>query len=178
VLEQHPELTHQISTLRRKALARALRQSGYTQQQADLHAQAAFNVFLDTRHQVELFPYTVEVLHQLHQRYQLGALTNGNADIGRTAIGHYFDFSFSAEQLNNSKPHPALFHAALKYTGLSGSVCVHVGDHPTHDIQGAQQAGFFSVWVNRNSAAWPGGTPPSAEVSCLSELPEVIKQLA
>lgn len=177
LLEEEPELTHRISHLRKKTLARAVEQSGYSAEEADRHATAAFNIFLEGRHQVSLFQDVLPVLQALHQRYTIGALTNGNADINRLTIGPYFDFSFSAEQFRRSKPHPTLFRAALDFTGLTASECVHVGDHPEHDILGAQQAGFFSIWVNLKGDAWPGGTPASAEINNLSELPQAIKHI-
>lgn len=174
LLAEQPDLTHQISRLRKLALERAIRQSGYSEAQAQIHSEAAFDIFLHGRHRVTLFDHALEVLEELHQRYRIGALTNGNADVARLAVGPYFDFSFSAEEFLSNKPHPKLFNAALEHTGLKPSECIHVGDHHEHDIFGAQQAGFYTVWVNIERGEWPGGIPASAEVNSLNELPRAI----
>ena len=62
------------------------------------------------------------MLELLAQRYTLGALTNGNADIYKTDAAQYFDFAFSAEDMGASKPHPAMFQAALKKPALPLSI--------------------------------------------------------
>ena len=74
--------------------------------------------------------------------------------------------------------HAKLFQAALNYTGFSPSECVHVGDHPEQDIFGAQQLGFYTVWININNQEWPGGVKASAEINRLSDLPRTISAIA
>ena len=178
LVELRPELRHQISQLRKMALATAIEQSGYSNAEALQHAETAFQVFLHGRHQVTLFDDTLEILDRLHQDYQLGALTNGNADINLLPVRPYFDFSFSAEECKSSKPDAKLFQAALNYTGFSPSECVHVGDHTEQDIFGAQQLGFYTVWININNQEWPGGVKASAEINRLSDLPRTISAIA
>ncbi len=178
ILKRDPSLNHQVSRLRKLALGEAIKRSGYSEEHARLHAQTAFDHFMDARHEVILFDHAIEVLEELHQYYQLGALTNGNADISRLPVGPYFDFCYSAEQLLSSKPDPVLFQAALSATGLKACQCIHVGDHSEHDILGAQQMGFHTVWVNINKECWPAGqSPADEEISCLSELPKAIGKI-
>ncbi len=178
ILKQQPSLTHQISRLRKLALGQAIQKSGYSNELAQLHAQAAFDLFMDARHEVVLFDHAIEMLDELHQHYQLGALTNGNADINRLPVKPFFDFCYSAEQVLSSKPNPELFQAALSHTSLTPSQCIHVGDHSEHDIFGGQQAGFYTIWVNTDRRPWPQEyLPADAEVHCLSEIPEAISDI-
>jgi putative hydrolase of the HAD superfamily len=165
VYRQQPELAHQISELRRVALRHALLACDYSERQAQELATAAFEVFIDARHQVSLFDGAEPVLAALQQHYQLGVLTNGNADIRRLPIGRYFDFAFSAEQLNASKPGPNHFEAALNATGCMPEQLVHVGDHPEHDVEGAMAVGCHGVWYNPHGQTWPNQQAASGEIS-------------
>lgn len=174
VLAEQPEFIHRISRLRIVALTRALIESGYADDVAQRHAQAAFDIFLDARHQVTFFTHALQILEQLHNRFQLGALTNGNADINRLPIKPYFDFSFCAEEFGSSKPDPTLFRAALDHTGLQPEQCIHVGDNYDHDVIGARQAGFHAIWVNFDGKPSPDNETQTDEVRCLSELPGAI----
>ncbi len=117
--------------------------------------EKAFNVFLTARQKVSLYDDVLPVLGQLTQSWTLVALTNGNADIHRTGLGDYFDQQISAADVNAAKPDPAMFLRMINHYGVSPEQCLHVGDHPEHDIQGARNAGVGSVWLNRQQQPWP-----------------------
>jgi len=175
---QHPELAHQISEVRIIALQKALRQAGYNSKQSKNWALEAFDIFINARHEVELFDDTAMMLEQLHQRYQLGVLTNGNADISRLDINEFFDFSFAAEALNSSKPAPAHFLAAMEACQVEAHQIIHVGDHPHHDIKGALDAGCHALWFNPNNQTWPETSPEPPQVQQITDIPGAIKQIA
>lgn len=176
--QQRPDLAHQISLLRIETLQQLLLQVGYDPQLANQYARAAFDVFIDHRHQVCLFDDVESTLHDLHKDYSLGVLTNGNADIKRLAIGRYFDFSFAAEQLNSSKPAPDHFNAAMHASGASAWQIVHIGDHHEHDIEAALAAGCHAIWFNPGQKAWPESSPAPLTIKTLSEAPALIRQLS
>ncbi len=175
--ELHPDLKHHISDLRRQALYEIQLHCGYSEALARQGAEAAFDAFLRVRHQVEPYEQALDVLQALSERYVLGALTNGNADIFKLDIGEYFDFSFSAEQIGASKPLPDMFHASMKETGARSHEMVHVGDHPEHDVAGAQAVGMYTVWANYSGTGWPGDTPADEEVRNLEDLPAAVARI-
>jgi putative hydrolase of the HAD superfamily len=175
LLEQQPELAHHISRFRQQLLTHLLLDAGLPEAEAREAGQAAFETFLHERQRVDVFPTAASTLQALIERgYRLGALTNGNADVGKTSIGPLFDFVYRAEDVGASKPHPALFAAATRAADIKPHELVHVGDHLEHDVEGARNFGARSVWFNPT-----GETHPLADacVSCLSELPGVIGQL-
>ena len=176
--DKHPELAHQISEVRVIALQKALKQAGYSSTQSGKWALEAFNIFIEARHQVELFDDTVMMLEQLHKQYQLGVLTNGNADISRLDINEFFDFAFAAEVLNSSKPAPAHFHAAMETCQVEAHQIIHVGDHPHHDIKGALDAGCHALWFNPKNQTWPETSPEPPQVQRIADIPEAIEQIA
>jgi putative hydrolase of the HAD superfamily len=79
---------------------------------------------------------------------------------------------FISDQIGISKPNPKLFLRACAEVGAAPAECVHVGDHPGHDIDPANAAGMVSVLVRRNSkhANEPSRTAPRHSVADLTEL--------
>ena len=176
VLAAEPDLKHRISALRRRVLFHALNDAGYTN--PSVMADQAFEVFIEARHALDVFPQAEPTLVTLGRDYALGVVTNGNADVRRIGLGHHFAFVLCAEDIGIAKPDARLFHEALKRGGnLSAAAAVHVGDHPGDDIAGAQQAGLRAIWFNPGGKRWEGEKAPDAEVGCLSELPAVLLRL-
>ncbi len=170
VVSEHPEWAHSVTAIRLGVLRHGLAESGYRGAQLEQLTEQAFDCFLRARNEVEFFQHALTMITALHGRYQLGALSNGNADVEMVGLGEYFDFSFNADQVGTAKPHPLMFEQMLDYTGVNPGEVIHVGDHPEHDILGAQQCGLHTLWVNIDGRDWPGGERPSLEVSCLSEI--------
>ena len=174
VLKSHPELAHHVSALRKRLLQILQERAGFDRRAALAGAQRAFAVFLRERQRVALYAGALEVLQHLAGRYQLGALTNGNADIYQTEAGEYFDFALLAENIGASKPAPAMFHAALEQTGARPSEVIHVGDHPEHDVLGARRVGLRAVWINPAGQRWQYDERPDAQVEHLGQLAPAI----
>lgn len=182
IYQEQPELAHQISQLRRVSIKQAMLKAGYHNSKAESVAEQAFDIFIEARHQVTFFDTAKPMLEILHRHYSLGALSNGNADIFKLEMGRFFDFAFSAEQLNASKPAPDQFLAAQSFSNAEPSQMIHIGDNSEHDIKGAIAAGWHSIWFNPSGAVYPAnpshGQGPTREVSCLSEIPHAIESIA
>ena len=101
LLQADPGLRHRLSELRRRLLHLALREAGYTDVQAEQLAEQGFQVFLQARHQVELFPEVRPTLEKLVNRYCLGVITNGNADVRRLGLADFFRFAFDGSGAEN-----------------------------------------------------------------------------
>lgn len=172
-----PTLKHRISALRRQVLRHALSEAGYADAEADRLADESFEVFLEARHRLELFPEAQPTLEQLANTYTLGVITNGNADVRRLGLADYFKFALCAEDLGIGKPDPAPFREALRLGGASAERAVHVGDHPVDDIAGAQRAGLRAIWYNPRQLAWDAVHTPDAQIKSLLELPETLRNL-
>jgi FMN hydrolase / 5-amino-6-(5-phospho-D-ribitylamino)uracil phosphatase len=177
VWKRHPELLHHVSQMRIQTLYELQIAAGFSEEDARSGAQQAFAVFLRERHKVVLYEEVLGVLELLAQRFTLGALTNGNADIYKTDAAEYFDFAFLAEDIGASKPHPDMFQAALDKAGVRAAEIVHVGDDPRHDIQGARDMGMHTVWMNTRQIPWPGGERADREITSLQQLPAAIDSL-
>ncbi len=169
-----PSLRHDFTALRRAALARLLEEHDYDPGQAIEGVDA----FVRARSEVELYPEVDGVLRELARNYRLAGLTNGNTDLVRAGVAHYFEFSLAPADTGTSKPDPRMFEAALARAGVSPSAAVHVGDEPYYDIEGAHRAGVSAVWINRNGREWPDEhRPPHAAIVHLGELQAAVTRL-
>lgn len=177
LVEADPSFKHRISALRRRVLFHALHEAGYAEQEAEGLAERSFEVFLEARHQVELFPHVLPTLEVLSRHYTLGVVTNGNADVRRLGLMDFFAFALCAEDLGIGKPDPRPFQEALRLGKADAGTAVHVGDHPGDDIAGAQQAGLRAIWYNPQGKAWDHSHTPDAEIASLHELPELLRSL-
>lgn len=177
VLTAHPELKYQISQIRIEVIRQALIDCGYGHSVAEQLSREGFEVFIEARHEVELFNDTEDCLRELAADYTLGVLTNGNADIHRIGLGHFFSFAFSAEQLDCAKPAPDMFEAALKAGRACAAEMIHVGDHIDHDISGAQNIGAATIWINAKSEVWTTSNEPDAQVRHIGEVPGAVREL-
>ncbi|MBK3759076.1 HAD family hydrolase [Stutzerimonas frequens] len=174
LVEREPTLRHRVSELRRRILQHALGDAGYPREEADELAERAFQVFLDARHEVEIFPDVQPTLEFLANHYTLGVITNGNADVRRLGLADYFQFTLCAEELGIGKPDPHPFRQALRLGGALPEQAVHIGDHAEDDIAGAQQAGLRAVWFNPGQIAWTQDYQPDAQIRSLAELPKLL----
>lgn len=175
VVQENPDLIHDLSRLREKVIYRAILECGYDHGEANMHAKAAFSEFYEARHRVEYFEGALETLAVLARDYQLGALTNGNADFQKLQLGQYFSFGFSAANVGVGKPAPQMFQAALCHAGAAPDESIHVGDHLIDDVQGAAAVGMHTIWVNLNDQPLtPDGPRPSGTVCGMSEVPGAV----
>jgi putative hydrolase of the HAD superfamily len=178
IIKSRPDLIHQITTARHVTLQTAMLRAGLDAATADEFSAQAMQVFMEARHDVELFDQVEEVVAQLYGRYTLGVLTNGNADIYRLPLGRYFAFAYSAEALNSSKPMPLHFERTLHTTGAMAQEIVHVGDHLEHDVAAAQHCGWHTIWLNSKQQEFCGESPPTAIVSDIGQIPAAIEKIA
>lgn len=161
-----PDLVHDLSALRLESIRLALVQAG----DEPALAEPAFDVFFDQRQRVELFDDAHDTLAFLSARYPVVALSNGNADVQRVGIGHYFTASIHAKEFGVPKPDARIFHEAARAAQVQPHEVLHVGDDATADALGALAAGMQAVWLNAAGHEWPHGSQPHATVGSLSEL--------
>lgn len=151
MLARYPEHRHDVSTLRRATLRHCFEEVGEPREGAD----EAYAVFYAARNEVKLFEGASSLLEWLSERFTVLALTNGNADLEQIGLSMHFAHVVTAAKAGASKPELAIFDAALAACGTPAAHVVHVGDHPSADVEGALGAGMHAVWFNPNGHAWP-----------------------
>ena len=172
-MDERPEFSYDLTALRLASFARLAEELTLD----ELWIKPAFEVFYQARQQVTLFDDVKPILDELSQRFRLASLTNGNADTVETGIDHWFDFSLSSASVGKKKSEPDIYRHVLNLANISADEMVHVGDHPQQDVLGAQSAGVFAVWLNREGQQWAvEDYQPDAEIQSLHELPALLAQ--
>jgi putative hydrolase of the HAD superfamily len=181
IAEQFPERRHDLTFLRRRALAAQFGAAGLgaaglgaaASDAGDLEllVDEAFEVFLTERNRVELYADVKPSLTRLRTRYRLFALSNGNADLERCGIGDFFDGHVTAIAAGAAKPDARIFAQLERAAGVSAAEVLHIGDDPLADVVGATRAGMQAVWLNRDARPWPTQfSPPARTISTLAEI--------
>lgn len=161
LMARRPELAHDFTALRAASLCALLQELGHPEDLARELAEAATEVFLTARNQVEPYPDAPVALDRLRQAYTLASVTNGNADVHRTPLRTHFHFALTAAGVGVAKPAPDMFLRALERAGVKPRQAVHVGDDPELDVEAARRVGMGTVWVNRSGAPWPAHIEPA-----------------
>jgi putative hydrolase of the HAD superfamily len=172
VAERFPEMKHDFTFLRKHALRDHALHCGYDERLVE----EAFGEFIKARNEVELYPDVLPGLERLRARYRLFTATNGNADLHRIGLAHFFERIVSAREVGALKPAPAMFHRAIAGTDLAPAEVAYIGDDPALDVEGSRRAGMRAVWVDRTQAPWPADIePPSHRIASLIELIELLE---
>lgn len=135
-------------------------------------------LFMQLRNQVQPYDDVPEVLARLQARFQLAALTNGNANVFQTPLSRFFEVQLSSADVMAAKPDPQMFVELAQRLGLETHQMLHIGDDPLHDIQGACRAGIDAIWLNRDARDWPKdlGCSPLAICKTLREVEQQITE--
>lgn len=125
---------------------------------------------------LELFADALPLLRKLHGRYRLGLITNGPADIqrqeiARLGIEEFFEHILIEGEFKIGKPNRAIFEEAEAENGLKPEQMLFVGNAYEHDVQGAKNAGWWALWLNRGNESRNEDPPyPDAEIKHLYEV--------
>ena len=168
VAERFPLKSHDLTFLRRQALAEMFAAAGYPDGPA---VDDAFEIFLSQRNRVEFYADVLPALTRLRAKYRLFALSNGNADLERCGIADLFEGHVTASAAGAAKPDARIYAHLLRAAGVPPIEVLHVGDDPLADVVGATQAGLQAVWLNRDARPWPEQfAPPARTVTTLADI--------
>ncbi len=109
-----------------------------------------------------LFPDAIQVLDILKDKFPLGLITNGPADVQRQevatlGIAGYFQNIFIEGEMGLGKPMKLVFDRAAAAVQCMPNEILMVGNSYGHDIRAALEFGWHAVWIRRDS-----DVPPSA----------------
>ena len=146
--QQQPDIRHDIGRWRLLGAEAGLLQLGLAKQEASHIAEQAFQAFWQARTKITIAPEVHELLQQLAKRYQLIAITNGNACVQRMGLGPLFEFGLQAGPDGRMKPFPDLYLAAANKLQLPPQQILHIGDSHRADVMGALTAGCQAAWLD------------------------------
>jgi 2-haloalkanoic acid dehalogenase type II len=167
----HPQMAHDFTFLRKQTLREHAREFGY----AEAMVEEAFDAFIQARNEVDLYDDVLPALAELRARYRLFTASNGNADLVKIGLAHFFERTVAARHVGALKPDPAIFHKVIEGTDLQPRDVVYVGDDPHLDVAGARGAGMEAIWIDRQGVPWPAEiAPPAHTIRSLAELAELL----
>jgi putative hydrolase of the HAD superfamily len=128
---------------------------------------------------MRLFPDALDLLQRLRARgVPLALVTNGDAGqqrdkIERYDLARFFDVIVVEGEFGAGKPDEVVYRAALDGLGVPPADAWMVGDHLEFDVAGPQRLGVQGVWLDREGAGVPAGSPvrPARIIRSLQELP-------
>ena len=145
-----PGIEQNVTLLRQHALKYAFDFLGLNEQESQLHVNEAYNAFITARSQVTVAPQVLALLKNLSQKYTLIAITNGNVDISKFCLKDSFEFLLMAGFDGAQKPSGEMFKLASKKLNVKLENILHIGDNLDSDIQGANNNGCMSCWLNED----------------------------
>ena len=163
LVREDETLEYDLGMLRKKTILHHTHSFFKNDEERNIFINKAYNFFLHERHQVSFYKGVLPALKALSKNYQLGVLTNGNADVGKLDIGRLFSFSISSVDVKSNKPGPAHFLKAKELSGIDFENTLHVGDHPINDIKGARDLGINTMWFNSQNLDWELDEEPPIE---------------
>ncbi len=94
--ETEPEIYHDVTEWRRRAVEQAMLNAGLSAQDAATGAEAAMENFAKWRSRIDVPQETHDTLAKLAEKWPLVAITNGNAQPELFGLGNYFQFVLRA----------------------------------------------------------------------------------
>ena len=102
------------------------------------------------------------------------ALTSRLSEHG---LWRYLDALIVSSEVGLTKPHPAIFQAALDELGVTAAETVFVGDIVWADVLGAQALGMKGVLTHQYRQEDPGDSSPDLVIKRLAEVVEYVDRL-
>ncbi|AZI89445.1 5-amino-6-(5-phospho-D-ribitylamino)uracil phosphatase YigB [Kosakonia sp. CCTCC M2018092] len=176
--ETEPDIYHDVTEWRRRAVERAMLEAGLTAEEATAGAEAAMANFAHWRSRIDVPDETHDTLAKLAKKWPLVAITNGNAQPELFGLGDYFKFVLRAGPDGRSKPFSDMYHRAAERLDVPIGTILHVGDDLTTDVAGAIRCGMQACWIKPEGAdllqASDSRLLPHMEISRLASLTTLI----
>ena len=176
--QTEPEIYHDVTEWRRRAVELAMLNAGLTAAEAALGAEASMAHFATWRSRIDVPQETHDTLAALAEKWPLVAITNGNAQPELFGLGDYFEFVLRAGPDGRSKPFNDMYHLAAKRLNVPLGEILHVGDDLTTDVAGAIRCGMQACWIKPENAdlmqAFDSRLLPHVEISRLASLTTLI----
>ncbi len=121
-----------------------------------------------------LYDDVIPVLEELSARgLPMAIISNWDISLHRViealGLSPYFKLVIASLEEGFEKPDARIFRLAVDHFGMAPQEILHIGDDPTDDLIGAQQAGFQALLLDRSRA--------EARLSSLAQLPSLIDAL-
>ncbi|MBI1751811.1 MAG: HAD family hydrolase [Acidobacteria bacterium] len=145
--------------------------------------EAMAQAFLEAGNQAQCFRESSESVGAVRDLARVALLSNtqtfGLELLDRLGLSDCIRIRLLSAEIGVLKPESAAFEAMQRKLGLFPGNLAMVGDSWNDDVQGALDAGWTAIWVNREAKPRPDHDPeaPLYEVRSLHRVPELIQGL-
>ena len=128
-------------------------------------------------------PGAEEALASLSKKYRLFITSNGTAKVQNkrldsAGIRKYFEAIFISQDIGINKPDKGFFKYCFAHVpGFDPTKAMIVGDSPSSDITGGQNAGISTCWINPKHRAYSRPNKPDYEIEDLTQLEALLEKL-
>jgi HAD superfamily hydrolase (TIGR01549 family) len=170
-LERHPELDHheEVWIVFTEHIVRGMGGDTDRAYECAVEMTRAW----EHAHNFDIYEDVLPTLALLREHdLKLGLVSNTGRDLNRFVAHHGLDVdaAVASGAHGKTKPHPAIFHAALERLEVEPADAVMVGDSPDDDVAGAEAVGMTGILLDRE------GRYPDVEgrLGDLRELPPAL----
>ena len=128
-------------------------------------------------------PGAEEALAQLRKKYRLFIVSNGTAKVQNkrldsAGIRKYFENIFISQDIGINKPDKGFFdYCFSRIPGFDPKKAMIVGDSPSSDITGGQNAGIATCWINPKGREYTRPNKPDYQIASLAQLEALLNSL-
>lgn len=128
-------------------------------------------------------PGAEEALASLSKKYRLFIVSNGTAKVQNkrldsAGIRKYFEEIFISQDIGINKPDKGFFdYCFARIPGFNPRKAMIVGDSPSSDISGGQNAGITTCWINPKHREYTRPNKPDYEIENLTQLEALLESL-
>ena len=149
-IERHPELDHdeEVWVLFTEQIIRGMGGDSDRAYECAVEMTRAW----EHAENFELYEDTLPVLGALREHgLKIGLVSNTGRDLNAFIAHHKLDVdaAVSSGAHGKTKPHPAIFLAALEQLGVAAEEAAMVGDSPEDDVDGAKALGMRAFLIDR-----------------------------
>ena len=142
-------------------------------------AEEIYEEWADCRH-FDLYDDVIETFRQLQfMGLSIGLISNTHRCLdafqSHFALESFVTYAISSYEHGYLKPHPTIFHEALRSVGIDPPDGLMVGDSMAHDVVGAQRVGMCAVLLVR-SGSHTTAVDNVQIIRTLTELPSLIQR--
>lgn len=151
-LQRHPDLEHddEIWVAFTEQIIRGMGGDAATAHECAVEMTQAWEV----HHNFELYEDTVPVITELRSYgLRIGLVSNTGRDLEEFVAHHGLDVdvAIGSRAFGRTKPHRAIFTAALERIEVEPRAAAMVGDSPEDDVEGARALGMRAFLLDREN---------------------------
>ena len=155
----------------------------YEMQLSANQQEGMISIFKLSESDARLYSEAMETLVRTRSLGRMAMLSNTQSFslslLDALGLSAQFRVKGISAELGFLKPEPGAFEAMQKKLGLFPGELAMVGDSWSDDVEGALNAGWTALWVNRGGKPRPDHAPDAelVEIPDLSLVPEIIERL-